>query len=149
LDRGPGGIQAASAAANVAAVYSGLVSRLAELSEPLAPTRKTVALKRVVLTTEGYILQERQSVTAQPTRENNSPGRFAALKTNAGAICDSILLGSGEGWTKARDDQVFEALRDLCENLNASGEVCRQLSINVALAVLVRAGIVLRADQLR
>jgi len=148
LDRGPGGITAASKAANVAAIYSSLLAQLHANARPLAPAFKSVALKLVHPTEEGYALVERTTVNAPQTHANHTPGKYTKLATSGGALVDSLLLGTGEGYERARDDQCFAAMRDLAENLGASGEVCRQLSITVALAVLARAGIVLRPDQL-
>jgi len=121
---------------------------LVEQSEPLPPTSKTVALKKVVLTDNGYVLTDRQSVTATPTRANKTPGRFVALTSSGPGLVDELMLGSGEGFEKARDDQLWEGLRNLCESTSPSGEVTRSLSIAVALALLLRAGIVMNAAQL-
>lgn len=128
----------------IAASYERLAIRLKEsAAEPLVPARKRVALKWVAREADGtWAARDRGTVEAIPTFAGTAPSRFAKTQASAGALVDELLLGPGnEAWEKARDEDVWEALLELCRTEEPSSETTRQLNNTVALAVLLRHGV--------
>jgi hypothetical protein len=144
----PGG-WGTSPSTNVAAVASQLIARLVAEAPPALPPSKTVSLKRVRPTNNGtFELIDRGTVTGVPTLASRVPGKFSRLTSSAGALIDELLLGAGSGFESARDDDLWEALKETCETLGAGGEEARSLSDAVAIAVLCRHGLSVRRDRL-
>jgi hypothetical protein len=131
----------------VSLAYNHLTEALVAATPPLTPEQKTVALKRCVRTADGYVLLDRGSVTASVERVTSRNGRFSACKSKGGALLDEFLRGEA-AWTNARDEAIFDALRDLCEAVGATGEEARALSDTIARAVLLRAGILKPPNEL-
>lgn len=135
-------------ASNVALCYSSLVDQLIASAPRLVPPSRTVRLLRARPTTDGrYELVERGAVSAVPTFEPRVPTKFAKVKSG-GALIDELMRGEGEGFERATDDAIWNALRELCEQTRATGEEARRISDYVALAVLLRHGIPRTPDQL-
>jgi hypothetical protein len=128
--------------ANVALCYSHLLEELIASAPRLTPKHRSVRLLRCRLAADGgYELVERGVVAAVPEFEPRVPTRFAKTSSKGGALLDELMKGEGDGWSKATDEQVFTALRELCEQTHANGEEARQMSDFVACAVLLRHGI--------
>lgn len=134
--------------ANVSLAYNHLIEELVRKAELLPPEMKAVKLERTVIDGEGkYVSINRGTVTAPVTHVAARSGRFTKLDISGGALLDSFVRGE-QGWRDARDADVWIGLRDLCEQINATGEECRALSDTIARAVLLRAGISRRPDAL-
>jgi hypothetical protein len=138
-----------SPAAAVAQAYERLLIQRQEEAAPIVPEKKTVALKYVRRDAGSgdWVIRNRGSVEAVPTFAGTPPSRFSRLRSTGGALLDELLLG-GDAWDKARDDAVWDALRELCEAEFPDGLTLRRLNEAVALALLLRHGIDLRPDQL-
>ena len=133
---------------NLSLAYNHLTEELVRKAELLPPEMKSVKLERTVIDGVGkYVSVDRGTVTAPVTHVTARSGRFVKLNVSGGALLDNFVRGE-EAWRDARDADVWEALRSLCEQINATGEECRALSDTVARAVLLRAGISRRPDAL-
>jgi len=147
----PAGYTAQSRGHAVALAYAHLLEARREQAEPVPPPRKTVLLKYVCRTNTGtYELVDRGAVTGTPTFAGSTPGRFAGLRLTAGALLDELMLGpaAGSAWQKARNCDVYEALRDFAESEQLVGEPLRAINDLVSRALLLRAGLDVRPDEL-
>jgi hypothetical protein len=132
------------------AVNSALERLLAErrASAPeLAPPSVSVELKYAQLINGAYLLLPRGSVTGILTRGNTRPSKFSKRNggATAGALIDLLFLDRD---ARIRDDQAWEALRDTAEQEGARGNALRQLNDLVAELVCLRAGLLVRPDEL-
>lgn len=137
---------------NAARCFLTAAAALAARAEPMPPSERTVALKRVGRTTDGeHVLVNRGEVTRAPTIQPAVPARIAKLREGerAGAFLDSFLLREPDGvFERATDRQVSTALLEWATETRASAEACRVASDAIALAVLVRHGIVVHPVEL-
>jgi hypothetical protein len=140
LETTPAGFRLAGGnAAIVAHVFATLQHHRTEDAPEITPEMKTVPLFACGISSETgeYVLVPRGSVTAVPEKAVSRSGKFVK-QPGGGATLDSLFLGEGD----ARDADVWEALRTVCEQTVADPEACRSLSDSVASLVLLRAGIV-------
>jgi hypothetical protein len=152
LDRLPEGHPSRSCAETIAQSYERLLTLRKEQAAALVPERKRIPLKWIGRDPESgeWTIRERGVVDAAPSVAGTAPSRFAKLRSSGGALVDELLLGpdGGEAWSKARDEDVWEALRDLCEAEFPDGLTARRLNDAVCAAILLRHGIDVRPDRL-
>jgi hypothetical protein len=124
----------------LALAYNQLAQARTTEAPELPPATKTVDVFRVAIEQGTYVLVSDGQVTGRPTREPVRPGKFARKKLSGGALLDSLFLGE-EAYVSYRDNDVWEALLELCEEQRPRGESLRRLNIEVRRLVLLRAGI--------
>lgn len=124
---------------NVGASFLSLIAARRAAMQPLAPAPITVALKLAVKEGGEWVLRDRGFVTAVPSLAGRRPGKLGQTKLRGGELLDSFGLG-GEGWEKATDAEVFEALRAVCETHDLEGDAWRLLNDSVCRLIVLRAG---------
>lgn len=146
--RTPGGHLAAPDEA-YAGIVQNLVLDLQRAAEQLIPESKEVKLRKCVRddATGTYKLVARPSVSAVPTHAAVARGKFSRLEHHGVELLNDALTG-GESFAAATDDQLWAALVAAAEDVQAKGRPLRVLCDNVALLILLRAGIVADAHQL-
>jgi hypothetical protein len=122
-----------------------LEHRIAE-APPLTPSIKQVPLKFVgKRATDGeYVTVGRGVVSAVPTKAAQGSGKFRKLKQRAGGLLDVVFLDEAD----CRPEQVYEALRQFCEDHQPNPQVLRDLNDQVSLLILLKAGIVMHRAEL-
>jgi hypothetical protein len=119
--------------------FSTLLDHRVQEAPALTPSVKRVALSYVGRTAEGtYVVVDRGVVSAIPTRATQRSGRFKKHKQTAGGLLDVAFLGEAD----VRAEELYDALRDFCDQHQPSGDVLRSLNDHVSLLILLRAGIV-------
>lgn len=124
---------------NVVLAYAEL---LRELTANVTPfdRRKTVELKKVARTTDdAYAVVRAGTVTAEADAEPIKSGKFTK-RGDGGAWLDTVFLG--DNIAHGRDEDIYDAARELAEAESFSGSDLRKLNEALAGLVLLRAGIV-------
>lgn len=148
LSHGPGG--ATSEPVNIVTLALNVLGLERRAATPsVIPATTTVPLKRVGIdvATGEYVLVDRGSLSRVPTREAVRSGKFVKLDVSGAALLDEVFVG-GPAYTMARDEQIWDALRQLAEDVKAEGRTLRLLSDEVACLVALRAGIEVTASGL-
>jgi hypothetical protein len=148
LPAGPSGWPTDSPAESVAETYRQLTEERLEAAEPITEAPVVVELKYVRRDREaGWHLVRRGSVTGRPTLEPTRPGRFSRGAREAGALLDDVFLG-GQSYAQANDEKLWNALLTFCETEQPRGRVVRQLNDSLAVLILLRAGLEVKASSL-
>jgi hypothetical protein len=129
----------------VAAAYIELAQERLRQAPEASPPKKTVRLWYVGQTESGeWVKVPRGQVERTPDLKVASSQRFGKLKSQGGQLLDEVFLGE----TDARDDALYAALLELCEQIKPASRELRAINDALAILLLARAGISIRADEL-
>jgi len=130
----------------VASAYATLNITAKRNALPIESPTATVALSLIAIVDGEYVIRSRGTITGTITTEKTRPGKFGTKnKLTAGALVDAVLRGEAP---ELRDDQTWNALRDLAENIRATGRGLRGLNDQVAIALAARAGLHVQPNDL-
>jgi hypothetical protein len=138
------GMKVSSPAAGIAAAYAELANARLEQTPESRPEPKAIRLQAVVKTADGYQLVPRGVFRSVPELVLEADQRFRGQTKEGGELLDAVFLGQ----TNARDDNVWAALLDLCEQEQPDGLTVRSLSDSTAILLAAKAGIRVRPDEL-
>jgi hypothetical protein len=130
-------------------VWNILADRRVTEAEPVPVDFKTIQLQRVVTEGDGaYKLVDRPPVRGAVLRTPTNTGKFRACQLEAGALLDSFFLGDVKEGYGARPEAIWAAALAWCSRLKLGNGECRRLSDEIGRLMCLRAGIVIRPDQL-
>jgi hypothetical protein len=139
-----------SPATTVGLCFDRLLAQARERSEERHPERRSVRLWFVGRSQETgeFVKVPRGTVVAVPARQGSAPSKhWRSPLRETPALLDDFFLGGG-AYSHAPDSYVFDALVSLCEELQPTGEECRQINNRICLLLLLRHGIDLTPAQL-
>jgi hypothetical protein len=148
LQRTPEGWPVNDSTECFAIIAERLTQELTEATPEALPETVKVELSYVALIEGEYQLVPRGAIERIPERQGQRPTKFGKTKLEGGALLDSFLLGEPEGYGKATDRQVWLAVVKYANEAQPTTAALRRLCDAVALAVCLRAGLVVRKDAL-